>query len=62
MLSTGIPELQKKEDINYLRDSLYDKAQETETEAARRFQVLIRTAVKTKTTQYNDMAHIIAHR
>ena len=62
MLSTGIPELQKKEDINYLRDSLHVKAQETDTEAARRFQGLIRTAVKTKTTQYNDMAHIIAHR
>jgi len=60
MLSTGIPELQQKSDINYLQDSLEPTL--TDAQASAKFKKLIKEAVSTKTTQANDMAHILAHR
>lgn len=59
MLSTGIPELQRKEDINYLRDALQH---DSDAEAAEFFKDLIKVSVKTTRTQLNDMAHILKHR
>jgi len=60
MLSTGIPELQQKDDIYYLRDAL--RPDDSDTEASVYFKKLIETAVTTKRTQANDIAHIVKHR
>jgi phosphatidylinositol-4,5-bisphosphate 3-kinase len=59
MLSTGIPELTKEEDINYLREKLYlDVSEEKASEA---FIALIEQARSTTMTQINDWIHMLAH-
>uniref|UniRef100_A0A7S0JDC0 phosphatidylinositol 3-kinase n=1 Tax=Calcidiscus leptoporus TaxID=127549 RepID=A0A7S0JDC0_9EUKA len=59
MLSTGIPELQKVEDIYWLRGCLMPHM--TDEQAAEYFTKLIYTALATLTTQVNNAVHIIAH-
>ena len=59
MLSTGIPELQKAEDINWLRECMLTGR--TDEQAAEHFRKLIFTSLKTRTTQLNNAVHIIAH-
>ena len=59
MLSTGIPELQRSDDILYLRESLSPKL--SEEEASQKFARLVKEAVACKTTRGNDFIHIIAH-
>jgi len=59
MLSTGIPELQCEEDIQYMRDSFAMGM--TERQAAEHFTALIGMAKKTKTVVLNDILHIWFH-
>eukprot|EP01125_Pyxidicula_operculata_P015695 TRINITY_DN5353_c0_g2_i4.p1 TRINITY_DN5353_c0_g2~~TRINITY_DN5353_c0_g2_i4.p1 ORF type:complete len:672 (-),score=156.65 TRINITY_DN5353_c0_g2_i4:251-2266(-) len=59
MLSTGIPELQKAEDIDYLRSAISYHL--TEDQAAEKFTKLIYGSLATKTTQWNNAIHILAH-
>jgi len=59
MLSTGIPELQKASDIDYLRNTLcLDLGDE---EAAASFCKQISASLGCKTTIINNMIHILAH-
>ena len=59
MISCGIPELEREEDIIYLRDKLMlDKTNE---EAAQIFAEEIVKSAATKTTRLNDAAHIFKH-
>ena len=59
MLSTGIPELQRAEDINWLRDCLLIGA--SDEMATRHFANRIDVALATRTTQINNAVHILAH-
>ena len=60
MISTGIPELQKEEDIDWLRDRLMLGS--SDEEAARHFEKQIHVSLKTKRTQINNFIHIMAHK
>eukprot|EP00771_Trimastix_marina_P000407 gnl/Trimastix_PCT/1425.p1 GENE.gnl/Trimastix_PCT/1425~~gnl/Trimastix_PCT/1425.p1 ORF type:complete len:1749 (-),score=539.23 gnl/Trimastix_PCT/1425:182-5428(-) len=59
MLSTGIPELRREEDISYLQRQF--SVESTSEQAAQKIQNLITVSLKTKTTQLNNMIHIMAH-
>eukprot|EP01118_Nematostelium_gracile_P017566 TRINITY_DN7550_c0_g1_i4.p1 TRINITY_DN7550_c0_g1~~TRINITY_DN7550_c0_g1_i4.p1 ORF type:complete len:699 (-),score=182.45 TRINITY_DN7550_c0_g1_i4:111-2207(-) len=59
MLSTGIPELQRVEDIYYIRDAFL--LGKTDEESASRFEKNIYIALNTVTTQINDMIHVLVH-
>jgi phosphatidylinositol kinase/protein kinase (PI-3 family) len=59
MLSTGIPELQKPEDIFYLRDAF--SLDLKDEDAANKFVDLIQVALNTTTTLINDTVHIMVH-
>ena len=59
MLSTGIPELQKAEDIDWLRDCMLIGADEAY--ATRHYTRKVDEALNCKTTQLNNMVHILAH-
>eukprot|EP01132_Coremiostelium_polycephalum_P002582 gene2582-3199_t len=59
MVSTGIPELQSMEDLNYLRESF--SLELTDEKAREKFQALIYESLATKTTQFNNAIHILAH-
>jgi len=59
MLSTGIPELQSVEDINYLRKAF--SLEMTDNEATLLFTKLIYESLGTKTTVFNNVIHILAH-
>ena len=59
MLHSGMPELQNEEDIAWVNGAL--ALDMTEAEAAAHFKKLIDISLNTKTTQINNMAHIIAH-
>jgi len=59
MLSTGIPELRKPEDINWLRNSFC--LDMTEEEAEKEFTKLIQQSLNTKRTQLNNLIHNLAH-
>lgn len=61
MLATGIPELRSRDDVNYLRDTLF--LQLSEDEAAERFMVEIDTALRdSKTVKVNWAFHGVAHK
>ncbi|GBG33290.1 Phosphatidylinositol 3-kinase 3 [Hondaea fermentalgiana] len=57
MLSSGMPELQRESDIDWVRDRLMLDA--SEEEAAERFKELIQEALSTWTSTLNDFAHVI---
>ena len=58
MLTTGIPELKNVDSIEWLSDTLVlDK---TDEEAAKIFSGLIETAITSKATKLNNLAHKIA--
>lgn len=59
MLSTGIPELQTIEDIEYLRRAFMYDFDDTQATAA--FTSMIYSSLNTVATQVNFAAHIIAH-
>ncbi|GAM25539.1 hypothetical protein SAMD00019534_087140 [Acytostelium subglobosum LB1] len=59
MVSTGIPELQSMEDLNYLRESF--SLELTDDKAREKFTSLIHESLTTKTTQLNNAIHILAH-
>eukprot|EP00004_Rigifila_ramosa_P017917 TRINITY_DN4410_c0_g1_i2.p1 TRINITY_DN4410_c0_g1~~TRINITY_DN4410_c0_g1_i2.p1 ORF type:complete len:1276 (-),score=331.80 TRINITY_DN4410_c0_g1_i2:61-3729(-) len=59
MLSTGIPELQSEQDIDFLRQAL--SLELTEADASKKFTKLIADCLNTKSTQINNAIHIIAH-
>lgn len=59
MISCGIPELEREEDIIYLRDKLMLDL--TNEEAAEAFAIEIVKSAATKTTRLNDAAHIFKH-
>ena len=61
MLSTGIPELQKAEDIEWLRKVLNIEADFTPEQANDFFRKKIDEALDCKTTQINNAIHIVAH-
>jgi hypothetical protein len=59
MLSTGIPELQKAEDISWLKSVLlFGRSDE---EASRHYREQISEALNNKRTLVNDYIHILAH-
>ena len=59
MLSTGIPELQKVEDISWLKSVLlFDRSDE---EASAHYRGQITEALTNKRTLVNDYIHILAH-
>ena len=60
MISCGIPQLSSKNDMNYLMKALAPEM--TEEEAAKTFTGLIYKSLDTKTTQWNNLAHMIVHR
>jgi len=59
MVSTGIPELQSMEDLNYLKESF--SLELSEDKAREKFTNLIHESLSTKTTQLNNAIHILAH-
>eukprot|EP01132_Coremiostelium_polycephalum_P011112 gene11112-13596_t len=59
MISTGIPELSTKEDIQYLREAFLMNL--SDEEASKSFYRLIEKSLKTKTTQVMFAMHILAH-
>ena len=59
MISCGIPELEREDDIIYLRDKLM--LEKTDEEAAAAFAEEIVKSAATKTTRLNDAAHIFKH-
>jgi len=59
MLSTGIPELQAPEDIDYLREAF--SLDMTESQAREKFTGLVYESLATKTTQFNNAIHIAMH-
>lgn len=59
MLSTGIPQLTKAEDLQYLTESFC--LGKEDREAAHIFKNLITESLNTKTTQINFAIHILAH-
>lgn len=56
MMSTGIPELQSDEDMNYLREAFLPDL--TEEEASSHFRDLIYSSLATRTTQINNAVHV----
>eukprot|EP00019_Armaparvus_languidus_P003104 CAMPEP_0168590316 /NCGR_PEP_ID=MMETSP0420-20121227/6501_1 /TAXON_ID=498008 /ORGANISM="Pessonella sp." /LENGTH=891 /DNA_ID=CAMNT_0008625963 /DNA_START=203 /DNA_END=2874 /DNA_ORIENTATION=- len=59
MLSTGIPELQRAEDIEYLRDAF--SLDMSDNEAEQKWRALVAESLATKTTQVNNAFHILKH-
>ncbi|KAK5582911.1 hypothetical protein RB653_004500 [Dictyostelium firmibasis] len=59
MVSTGIPELQSMNDLNYLKESF--SLELSDEKAREKFVGLIHESLSTKTTQINNMIHIMAH-
>jgi phosphatidylinositol-4,5-bisphosphate 3-kinase len=59
MLSTGIPELQTQDDLEYLKDALL--IGETEQEATKYFETLIKEALASRATRSNNFFHLVAH-
>lgn len=59
MVSCGIPELQREEDISYLRDNLMSG--ESDEVAAQRLTEIISQCLHTRSTQLNDAVHLLVH-
>ena len=59
MLSTGIPELTKEEDIEYLHNVFSFELDNLQADA--KFVKLINESLSTKTTTLNDIIHAVAH-
>ena len=59
MVSCGIPELQREDDIAYLRDNLMSG--ETDAVASQRLREIISQCLHTRTTQLNDAVHLLVH-
>eukprot|EP01133_Synstelium_polycarpum_P007425 gene7425-8686_t len=59
MLSTGIPELSTRSDIDYLREAFLMDLNDDEAKLS--FSKLIQKSLKTKTTQVMFAMHILAH-
>ena len=59
MISCGIPELEREEDIRYLQEKLMMNL--NDDEAANAFRDEIVLCMNTKTTRFNEAAHIFKH-
>lgn len=59
MVGAGMQQLQKFEDIYYLRDAL--TLSKTEDEAAAYFMELVKESLSTTRTVWNNAIHILAH-
>jgi hypothetical protein len=59
MLSTGIPELNREEDLNYLREAFF--LNRTAEEASKKFKKLIHESLNTKAIQLNFAIHLLAN-
>ncbi len=59
MLSTGIPELTREEDLNYLREAFV--LNKTNEDATKWFTQLINESLKTKAIQFNFAIHLLAN-
>jgi len=59
MLSTGIPELQEEEDLNYLREAF--ALSKSNEEASKKFTKLIYESLHTKSIQLNFAIHLLAN-
>jgi hypothetical protein len=59
MLSTGIPELQREEDILYLRERIKDEL--SDEDGMREMEQKIHLSLKNKRLQLNNYIHIMAH-
>ena len=59
MVSCGIPELQREEDISYLRDNLMSG--ESDEVAGQRLREIITQCLHTRSTQLNDAVHLLVH-
>ena len=59
MLSTGLPELKNTSDMNYLVDSLV--LDMNENEARNYFEKLIKDALESVMTRFNNAVHILVH-
>lgn len=59
MLSTGIPELKSYDDIEFLREHLL--LDSTDEQASLLFVEVIHDSLSTKTTQVNNMFHLMKH-
>jgi hypothetical protein len=59
MLATGIPELRREEDLNYLRESF--SMDLNDDEAEKKFTKLINDSLRTKATQLNFAIHLLAN-
>jgi phosphatidylinositol-4,5-bisphosphate 3-kinase catalytic subunit alpha/beta/delta len=60
MLSTGIPELQSEEDIQYLQQALAMHL--SDEDAGKHFSKLIQESLDSMSTQLMFVTHIMAHR
>ncbi|EGG14122.1 phosphatidylinositol-4,5-diphosphate 3-kinase [Cavenderia fasciculata] len=59
MVSTGIPELQSMDDLNYLQESF--SLELSDEKAREKFIGLIHESLTTKTTQVNNYVHLLVH-
>ena len=59
MLSTGIPELQRAEDITWLKQVLLQDS--NDDAAAKHFRQQVQLALENKRTLNHDYIHIVAH-
>ena len=59
MLSTGIPELQSEDDIQYLKEAMMLHL--TDEQATVHFNNLIKNSLTALSTQVNFLIHILAH-
>lgn len=60
MISSGIPQLKREEDLGYITNALQPEL--TNKQAAKLFKALIYKSLDTKTTRLNFAAHLLAHR
>eukprot|EP01103_Thecamoeba_quadrilineata_P010776 TRINITY_DN2418_c0_g1_i3.p1 TRINITY_DN2418_c0_g1~~TRINITY_DN2418_c0_g1_i3.p1 ORF type:complete len:607 (-),score=107.45 TRINITY_DN2418_c0_g1_i3:60-1880(-) len=59
MLSTGLPQLRRMEDVRYVQEALVLK--KTREEATRLFKGLVKKSLHTKRTRLNNFVHILVH-
>ena len=60
MLGSGMPELQNRSDIYWLREKLMPELDEAR--ARQSFKQLIATSLKCERTQFNNFCHVLKHK
>lgn len=59
MMASGLPELQERKDLEWLRDKLMLDA--SDDEASEHLRKQIKASLNTKATLFNDAVHLLAH-